>query len=353
MLKSRCDVRLDEPRLVLDRLCAHYAEHGAVEQTDDEGRIRIAYGDAVLSVSDGRLRMEVEASDETNLAYVKMGLVHHLRAFAKRETPAVRWSGDGAVGVRPPFFREMTVVKAFDITPSMRRVVLRGHDLDRFAVGGLHVRLVFPPRGRAPIWPVLGEDGCPAWPGGEDALTARVYTIRHLDLEEGEVSVDILRHDGDATPGSHFAVNACPGDVVGMTGPGGGGIPEARSIVLLGDETAIPAIARILGALEPGVRARAYIEVAGPGEEQSLPCAVGTHVEWLHRGRGSASLADVARKLTPETLGDDTFVWAGCEFADFKAIRRHCRDVLKHPRERHLVVAYWRKGAEGDEARAA
>jgi hypothetical protein len=75
MLKSHCDVRLDEPRHVLERLCAHYAEHGTVEQTDDGGRIGIAYGNAVLSVSDDRLRMEVDAGDENNeqLAYRQDG----------------------------------------------------------------------------------------------------------------------------------------------------------------------------------------------------------------------------------------------------------------------------------------
>ncbi|TIV93327.1 MAG: siderophore-interacting protein, partial [Mesorhizobium sp.] len=41
------------------------------------------------------------------------------------------------------------------------------------------------------------------------------------------------------------------------------------------------------------------------------------------------------------------YVWAGCEFADFREIRRIVRKEWGLPRDRHLVTAYWRRGAQG------
>jgi NADPH-dependent ferric siderophore reductase len=126
-------------------------------------------------------------------------------------------------------------------------------------------------------------------------------------------------------------------------------------MILLGDETALPAIARILAALPATATARAVIEVTGPEEEQYLPSAARVSVEWLHRGtepRGTGKLAEILQAVEAENLSPDTFVWAGCEFADFRQMRRRVRADWKLPRDRHLVVAYWRKGAAGDEARA-
>lgn len=349
-LRAHCRIVSPEPQGLAGRVAAHYREHGEVDAVPGGHRLRIAYGEASLWVETGGLHVEVEAGDESDLAYMKMGLVHHLRAFSDGVPPELVWQGDGLVGSAPPFYREMEVVEAFDLTPAMRRVVLRGENLRRFASGGLHMRLVLPPQGRGLVAPVMGADGCAHWPEGEDATFHRVYTMRRIDPERGEVVVDMLRHDGDTTPGSRFAAHAHAGQRVGMTGPGGGGAPQAPSLFLFGDETAIPAIGRIFEELGPGKSARAVIQVAGREEEQPLPSPGRTQVEWLHRGK-SRSLADAALALTGETLGDDGFVWAGCEFADFKAIRRHCRATLKLARERHLVTAYWRRGACGDDAR--
>lgn len=349
MLTAHCDLQAKDPEAVLAFFCSHYVEHAAVHRRKTAGRITLPYGRFSLLASLGGLSVRARASDETNLTYLKMGVVHHLREFMGDQTPPLRWTGDGRTGGTPSFWRDMRVVSATDVTPAMRRVVLSGRDLALFADGGFHVRLLFPPAGRALCRPVLGDDGCPIWPQGEDALTARVYTIREIDPAKGEVAIDILRHDGDATPGSAFAVNAMPGDEVGMAGPlGDAKTPLARRLFLFGDETAIPAIDRILRRLAPGLTARVVIEVTGPEEEQPLASGADLDVTWLHRGRTGTSLADAACKLTNEIVGPDGYVWAGCEFSDFTAIRRHCRKVLGLARERHLVSAYWRRGARQD-----
>jgi NADPH-dependent ferric siderophore reductase len=352
MLKALSSIRLANSRVILGRLCDHMSEHGEVRREGDVGSIALSFGTAVVEATDHGLDVVVTATDETGLSYVKMGVVHHVREFAGSQAVDIRWSGDGVSGTTPAFFREMRVLRAFDVTPRMRRVVLTGENLERFASHGLHVRLIFPPEGREPVWPHVGDDDCPVWPVGDDTLTARVYTIRRVDLAAGEIWIDILRHDGDATPGSRFAVTAKPGDRVGMTGPGGGTVPHAASLLLFGDETALPAIARILDVLPGHASVRAVIEVAGPQEEQALTSAANLTLEWLHRDTGATKLADVLDAIEIESLAPDTFVWAGCEFADFRRMRRRVRSDWKLGRDRHLVVAYWRKGAAGDEARA-
>ncbi|BDA82711.1 NADPH-dependent ferric siderophore reductase [Aureimonas sp. SA4125] len=352
MLKARSTIFLADAATVHDKLCDHMTEHCVVERAATRSTITFEYGTAEVEVLGDRLTVVAVGDDETGLSYVKMGIVYHVRAFAEPEVLDITWKGDGN-GRSPAFFREMRVVRTLDVTPRMRRVVLTGDDLGRFASDGLHVRLIFPPAGRQPVWPWLGEDGCPIWPVGEDELTARIYTIRHVDLETAEVWIDILRHDGDTTPGSRFAMTAKPGDRVGMTGPSGR-MPKAEQLLLLGDETALPAIARILEALPRSARARAVIEVAGPDEEQTLRSAADVSIEWLHREaprpgapKGLADVLDGAEGLEP-----DTYVWAGCEFTDFRRLRKRVRTEWKLPRDRHHLVAYWRKGAAGEEARA-
>lgn len=352
MLKAHSTIRLADAATVHDKLCDHMTEHCEVRREATRSTIIFEYGVAEVEVLGDRLQVAATGDDETGLSYVKMGIVYHVRAFAEPEVLDITWIGDGQ-SRSPAFFREMRVLRTLDVTPRMRRVVLTGEDLGRFASDGLHVRLIFPPAGREPVWPWLGEDGCPIWPVGADELTARVYTIRHVDLAKAEVWIDILRHDGDSTPGSRFAMTAKPGDRVGMTGPSGR-MPKAEQLLLLGDETALPAIARILQALPKSARVRAVIEVAGPEEEQALDSAAAVEIEWLHRDaprpgapRGLAEVLDSAESLDPET-----YVWAGCEFNDFRRLRKRVRTEWKVPRDRHYLVAYWRKGAAGDEARA-
>mgnify|MGYP002653359310 CR=1 FL=1 len=61
--------------------------------------------------------------------------------------------------------------------------------------------------------------------------------------------------------------------------------------------------------------------------------------------------AEVVDTLVAAGIAEDLFIWAGCEFDAFKDIRRSVRKDLKVAKDRHLVAAYWRRGAAGDEAR--
>lgn len=140
-----------------------------------------------------------------------------------------------------------------------------------------------------------------------------------------------------------------------MTGPGGGSVEDARRYLLVGDETALPAIGRILETLPAEAEATVILEIDSPADRQSLQSAATVDVRWVYRDGAPAGttgrLAGIVEGLDSSVISPDTFVWAGCEFTDFKQIRAHLRKERKHERSKHLVVAYWRRGFDGDNAR--
>ena len=116
----------------------------------------------------------------------------------------------------------------------------------------------------------------------------RRYTIRYARPDTGELDLDVLLH-GDG-PGARWGAAAQPGDEVEFQGPRGK--LELRSAtwhLLVGDESALPAIATIceaLGGREPAV---AVIEVQDEADELPVPA----DVRWVHRGETPAGGADL------------------------------------------------------------
>lgn len=346
-LSATARVDLSTPLHYFNKLADHFAEHGDVLRTERTGQIELSYGTATIEADENCLFLRAESDDETGLAYMKYAIADHVIEFASKEDPKIVWAGHGAAGSLLPYFREMRVLSAENISPNMRRVRLRGKNMQRFGYGGMHVRILIPPADAdTPQWPVTGEDGRPVWPEGRMKLTSRVYTIRKIDPETGEVDVDVVIHDG--TPGSEWALGAIEGDIVGMTGPGGGDAGEADWYLLAGDETALPAIGRIIERLPRDAKVVARIEVDSREEEQSFNSQCSLDLQWLHRngaeGGTTTLLQDAVKSVRFPSNGERIFVWSGCEFNGFKAIRNYVRKDLKLERTQHLVVSYWRRG---------
>jgi NADPH-dependent ferric siderophore reductase len=147
-------------------------------------------------------------------------------------------------------------------------------------------------------------------------------------------------------------MKARPGDIVGITGPGGGETPAADWYLLAGDETAVPAISRILADLPASAQAVVRIEVADAAEEQPLASAANVDLAWLHRGEAapgtSPLLEETVRGIAIPDDGRRVFAWAACEHRTFRAIRKFMRGERGLTRDQHMVAAYWRRGFDGD-----
>ena len=109
-----------------------------------------------------------------------------------------------------------------------------------------------------------------------------------------------------------------------------------------------PRIGRIIERLPAHAKVVARIEVAGPLEEQQFLSGCDLDLVWLHRnGREAGTttlLQDAVREVEFPSGDERIFVWSGCEFNAFKAIRSHVRKERKLERTQHLVVSYWRRG---------
>jgi NADPH-dependent ferric siderophore reductase len=170
-----------------------------------------------------------------------------------------------------------TVIRADQLTPRMRRVTVRADSM----MG-------------ATIRPAQDVELLLRDPSGR--RVKRRYTIRQARQDTGELDLDVLLH-GD-WPGSAWAQRARPGDATEFQGPRGK--LEVRSApwhLLVGDESALPAIAAICESLPESEQAVAVIEVADATDE--LPVRADTR--WISRGTSapgtphllSAALADV------------------------------------------------------------
>jgi NADPH-dependent ferric siderophore reductase len=239
----------------------------------------------------------------------------------------------------------LTVAAVTQVTPSVRRVLLSGTEA-AVATAGPTVNVLVPRVGDpAPRWPHVARDGRIVWPDGAHGVSLRSYTARRQDPTAGEVEMDFVLH-GDG-PAAAWAAAAEPGARLGVAGSGALGDRPAGWLLLAGDETALPAISRILAEARPTTRGVALLEVAGPDEEQPLSAPAGVEVRWLHRGGtppGESTLLtdDVAALDRP--ADDDVFAWVAAESAAVRAIRADLRGRWGLGRAQHHAIGYWRRG---------
>ncbi|WP_313052470.1 siderophore-interacting protein [Stenotrophomonas cyclobalanopsidis] len=248
-------------------------------------------------------------------------------------------------------FRHLTVLRTETVTPHMRRVVLGGADLAGFDSPGPddHIKLFFPNSSGEMVLPVMTAEG-PRYPEGKELSVARDYTPRWWDNEAGELAIDFVLHDqGIAGP---WAERAQPGDTLSIGGPRGSFVvaDDYDAYVLIGDETALPAIARWLDVLPDGAEVQAYIEVSDEDERQDLPQYENVRIHWLERnGFPAASSTLLEDMLTDfEAPDGDTFYWIATESRRARMMRKFIEGHLGVPRDWIRSTGYWK--AHPDEA---
>ncbi|MFB6835148.1 siderophore-interacting protein [Streptomyces hydrogenans] len=256
---------------------------------------------------------------------------------------------------KAPRATEALVVRTERITPHMVRVVLGGPGLDGFDADTFtdhYVKLLFAPEGVSYPEPfdmerIRAEHPREQWP------TTRTYTVRAWDPVHRELTLDFVVH-GDEGLAGPWAARAQVGETVRFLGPGGGYAPDLAADwhLLVGDESALPAIGVALERLPAGALVHAFIEVEDASDEQKFATEAGIEVTWLHRaGRpAGAALVEAVRAL--DFPAGDVHAFVHGEAGFVKELRRHLRMERGVERERLSISGYWRLGKTDEAWRA-
>ena len=302
----------------------------------------------------------------------------------------------------------VTVAKAEMLSPHFKRIVFRGPDLQDFADAGYdeRIKIFLPlPDGSlpAPSFFEASPENPLAWYQQWRALPAerrnplRTYTVRKVRPGSEQIDVDFVIHD-HAGPAGAFAEAARPGDqaiIIGPNAQAGGPVAgmdfhpgQSRHLLLVGDETAVPAIAAIMDSLirdhwqGDGV---AVIEIPTEEDRLPLPEHEGIRVIWttcdesghghalikamrslledlpIHSPTASAAEApkefteiDIDKELLWETADaaqadasihvDDLYAWIAGEAATVRELRRMLVRDRGMDRRSVSFMGYWRQG---------
>jgi NADPH-dependent ferric siderophore reductase len=352
---AKATVRLQDAGQVVSAVCDHMREHDAkVSLNGDESTIYLGRVRAQFLVEGQVTRIDVVAPDLEELYFARLSVASHVLEFSGDDRPEIIWTGDGSDIVRPPNFQVLELVAASVITPNMRRLTFKAEDVSRFVgLNALHLNLLIQhPDAEEPQWPQVGANGAIFWSRPDLRPAMRKYTVRSIDIPSSTIAIDFVLHD-DAGPGSSFARTAQNGDRVGVIGPGGGGLVDADWYLFAGDDTALPAIARMLEGLPIQATGKVFVEVANQQEIQQLRSPAAVNVEWLIRDPNVSvtlsPLVDAVRNTRFPDADQRVFVWLGCEYGPFSAIRAFVRAAPALQRAKHLMVSYWRQGRPEEE----
>lgn len=218
--------------------------------------------------------------------------------------------------------RDVEVVRVQDLSPHFRSVTFAGEALADFISPSFddHVKFILQ--------------------GGDEGPVMRDYTPRRYDTDKRELTLEFALH-GDG-PAASWAATASAGRRATIAGPRGSFIipVDYDWHLLVGDETALPAIARRLEELPEGVRAVVVIQVAEAGDERVFDTAADVSVQWL---KSADSLVEAVRALTLPT--GEGYAWCAGEARTMAAVRRILVEEKGHDRHAIRAAAYWKQGA--------
>lgn len=279
------------------------------------------------------------------------------------------------------------------LSPSLDRMVFTGADVARMGTGGpdQRIKVFFPLPGQSVPQVPSGADWYLRYRAMAEDLRPpmRTYTLRQLRAGQCEVDIDFVIH-GEAGPASRWAMRARPGDRVVLLAPDADGAGSSDGwewrppagvgqVLLMADETALPAVAGILeelAVMPDPPRTLALLEVAQAGDAVPLKAPASAELVWLPRGQASygqpllqavqARLAaaggvagSVAARDALEDIDVDAqilweqadssitgplYAWVAGEAGAVRAIRRHLLHDCGLDRRAITFMGYWRHG---------
>lgn len=222
--------------------------------------------------------------------------------------------------------RTLTVADKHWLTPHMIRIVLTGADLAGFTslAPDDHIKLFFDT--------------------GADTPAMRDYTPRAFG--DGTLTIDFAVHE--AGPATDWAVAAQPGDPLAIGGPRGSAVVTGAFDwwLLIGDETALPAIGRWAEEMPPSARLTTLAAIPSVDDRQVFPSRATLDSRWVIRpgvdaDKPGALLAAAQGLVLPPGRG---FIWIAAEAGVARALRDHFAKDRGHPLHWMKAAGYWTRG---------
>ncbi len=249
------------------------------------------------------------------------------------------------------------VVRRTQVSPHMVRVTLTGENLDRLPQHGYDqwFRLFLPQEGREADFSRVPERFSTAGylkflrTPADVRPVVRNYTVRAFRPEDRELDVDFVLH-GDTGVAGRWSRQAEPGQRVAIVDQGRGfdPLPDAGTHLLVGDETALPAVLGILRDLPREARGLAVVEVPEMADAQPTEAPDGVEVCWLPRDDGHLApgllALDAVRAFVPDDPATVVAYVAGEQTLATEG-RRHLVKVGV-PKSRIVFIGHWRAEPE-------
>jgi NADPH-dependent ferric siderophore reductase len=225
--------------------------------------------------------------------------------------------------------RTLTLSTIEALGDHMRRLVFTSPELHDFVSASAddHIKLFFPTD------------------TGETVM--RDFTPRRFDTARGTLTIDFALHD--AGPATQWAAAAQVGDTLDIGGPRGSAVvpDDFDWYLMIGDESALPAIGRRVEELREGAPVITLGVIDTPADEQTFATRAVWTGHWVHRADSAGtSDADVLVHALDQLAlpAGEGFVWIAAETAVAKALRAHVEHTLGHRREWLKAAGYWTRG---------
>ncbi len=226
----------------------------------------------------------------------------------------------------------ITVTFSQELTPRTRRITFEGPIIANSDRPASYLALYF----------TEPEDDWVA-SGIGDPPAKRTYTPRYVRPECRSMTIDFVLHGhGMAT---EWARTARAGDVIWAGNiTGGYDVPaDLEHLVLVGDDTAIPAIGTVLEAIPAQIRTTVIIEIVDEDDERDPSDTVACDPIWLHRGTDVTAVGEQMLNLVRSiAVPHGAHWWIAGEREAVRSIRDHLIEVRHVPREHIAADAYWR-----------
>ncbi|RZS68226.1 NADPH-dependent ferric siderophore reductase [Agromyces ramosus] len=171
----------------------------------------------------------------------------------------------------------------------------------------------------------------------------RNYTVREFRPDDLELDVDFVVH-GDAGVAGPWAQGLPIGASVALIDQGCGYRQlDADDVLLVGDESALPAVVGILRDLPRDARGHALIELPDLDDRQPVDAPDGVDVHWIVREPGGpvgVAALDHLRELPPFAGSVNAFAAGESKLAT--GARRHLVNDRAVPKANVTFCGYWR-----------